>query len=161
LPFGGNAEMRLPESGTAASLNSDYSPLVYRRYRIRISLLAQPPNRQIHPPSGPEKAFGQALREIREGRKFSQEGLALEAGLDRTYISLIERGVRSPTIRTLVKLAEVLNVRPAKIVERMDALLAKGRKHTPKAEAEAAPPPSPRRQHGGAALTRARRVETP
>jgi transcriptional regulator with XRE-family HTH domain len=115
----------------------------------------------IQPTSGPEKAFGQALREIREGRKVSQERLALEAGLDRTYISLIERGVRSPTIRTLVKLAEVLNVRPAQIVEGMDALLARGRKHKPKAESETAPPPSPRSRHGGAALTRARRVETP
>ena len=128
--------MRLPERRTAASLNSDYSPLVYRRYRIRISLLAQRPNRQIHPPSGPEKAFGQALRKIREGRKVSQERLALEAGLDRTYISLIERGVRSPTIRTLVKVAEVLKVPPSQIVQQMEVDLAKERKQQKKAAAK-------------------------
>ena len=136
MPFGSKAEMRLPERRTAASLNSDYSPLAYRRYRIRISLLAQRPNRQVHPPSGPEKAFGQALRKIREGRKVSQERLALEAGLDRTYISLIERGVRSPTIRTLVKVAEVLKVPPSQIVQQMEVDLAKERKEQKKAAAK-------------------------
>jgi transcriptional regulator with XRE-family HTH domain len=93
------------------------------------------PNRQLHPPSGPEKAFGQALREIREGRKVSQERLALEAGLDRTYISLIERGVRNPTIRALVKVAEVLKVPPAQIVQAMEGHLARERKHQNKTAA--------------------------
>jgi len=43
---------------------------------------------------GPEKAFGEALWEIRKERGISQERLALDCDLDRTYISLIERGVR-------------------------------------------------------------------
>jgi transcriptional regulator with XRE-family HTH domain len=102
----------------------------------------------VQPECGPEKAFGQALRTIRQSRKISQERLALDAGLDRTYVSLIERGVRSPTIRTLVKLAEVLNVKPAEIVGRMDALLGKGRKHTRKAEPDASPAPSVRTRRG-------------
>jgi transcriptional regulator with XRE-family HTH domain len=109
-------------------------------------------NRQIHPLSGPEKAFGQALRKIREGCKVSQERLALEAGLDRTYISLIERGVRSPTIRTLVKVAEVLRVPPSQIVQAMEAHLAKGRKPQKKAAAEASskePPARGRKPSGG------------
>ena len=84
--------------------------------------------KQIHPGSGPEKAFGQALREIRESRDISQEQLAFEAGFDRTYISMMERGVCSPTIRTVVKLARVLKVRPSAIVARMEARLAKSPK---------------------------------
>jgi transcriptional regulator with XRE-family HTH domain len=68
------------------------------------------------------------LREIRESHKLSQEELAFEGGFDRTYISLIERGIRSPTIRTVVKLAEVLKMSPSEIVRRMEAFLVKGRK---------------------------------
>lgn len=79
--------------------------------------------RQIQPTRGPEKAFGQALREIRQKRKLSQEELALESGLDRSYVSLIERGIRSPTIRIVVRLANVLQVSPSHVVSRMEALL--------------------------------------
>jgi transcriptional regulator with XRE-family HTH domain len=86
--------------------------------------LAQRPRKhrrkQIPPASGPEKAFGQALREIRQSKKISQERLALEGGFDRTYISLIERGINSPTIRKLVGIAAVLKSR---IVRRMEELM--------------------------------------
>jgi transcriptional regulator with XRE-family HTH domain len=88
----------------------------------------RPKKKQIQPVSGPEKAFGQALREIREKRELSQERLALDAGFDRTYISLIERGVRSPTVRAVVRLAEVLGVKPSEIVRRMETRLAGRRK---------------------------------
>ena len=88
------------------------------------------PRKQIQPNSGPAKAFGQALREIRLSREMSQEELAFECEFDRTYISLVERGVRSPTIRSLVKLAGVLKVRPSEVVLRMEALLKTSR--TPK-----------------------------
>jgi transcriptional regulator with XRE-family HTH domain len=79
--------------------------------------------RQIHPDIGPEKAFGRALREIRKSKEISQERLGLEAGFDRTYISLIERGISSPTIRAVVRIAMVLRVAPSKIVVRMEELL--------------------------------------
>ncbi len=79
---------------------------------------------QIHPDVGPEKAFGLALREFRKSKEISQERLGFEAGFDRTYISLIERGINSPTIRTLVRLANVLQVEPSAIVRRMEGLLA-------------------------------------
>ena len=86
--------------------------------------MAQPPRKstrkQLQPEIGPEKAFGQALREIRQSKEISQEKLGLDAGFDRTYISLIERGISSPTIRTVVKLAGVLKVPPSKIVARME-----------------------------------------
>ena len=63
------------------------------------------------------------LREIRNERGVSQERLALECDLDRTYISLIERGVQSPTIRTVAKLAEILATQPAVLVLRMEQIL--------------------------------------
>lgn len=79
--------------------------------------------RQVQPVSGPAKALGQAVREIRMEHKISQEQLAFDSGFDRTYISLVERGVRSPTIRSLVRLADVLKVRPSEIMARMETLL--------------------------------------
>ena len=90
--------------------------------------MAQPPRKrirkQVQPDIGPEKAFGLALRHIRQEKEISQERLGLDAGFDRTYISLIERGINSPTIRTVVKLAGVLQVAPSEIVRRMEELLA-------------------------------------
>lgn len=85
--------------------------------------MEQRPRKQIQPDSGPAKAFGQALREIRISREMSQEQLAFECGFDRTYISLVERGVRSPTVRSLVQLADALKVRPSEVLLRMESLL--------------------------------------
>ena len=80
--------------------------------------------KQIQPELGPEKAFGRALRSLREERELSQETLAHEGGFDRTYVSLIERGLRSPTVRTVVKLAEVLKVKPSVLIADMEEILA-------------------------------------
>jgi transcriptional regulator with XRE-family HTH domain len=94
--------------------------------------LAKRRSKQIQPTSGPEKAFGQALRIFREGRKLSQEQLGFDAGFDRTYISLLERGIQSPTLRTLFRLSEILQVSPTKIVSRTEALIRNQRKETQK-----------------------------
>lgn len=56
-----------------------------------------------------QKAFGEVLRQARVGRGLSQQDLALEAELDRTYISLLERGQRQPTITTVIVLAKALD----------------------------------------------------
>jgi transcriptional regulator with XRE-family HTH domain len=84
--------------------------------------------KQIQPNSGPERAFGKALREFRKGKGTSQERFALDGGFDRTYISLLERGISSPTLRTLFKLAGMLQVTPSEIVKRTEALLELERK---------------------------------
>jgi len=90
--------------------------------------LAQRYRKQVQPVFGPVKAFGQALREFRKDRRISQEELAFDSGgFDRTYVSMVERGVRSPTIRSLVKLAEVLQVPASKIVARMETLVKNDR----------------------------------
>jgi transcriptional regulator with XRE-family HTH domain len=60
-------------------------------------------------------AFGQAIRAIRNRRGVSQESLALQCGLDRTYISGIERGTRNPSLTNILKLAASLDVRPGEL----------------------------------------------
>ncbi len=57
-----------------------------------------------------KQAFGDVLREYRKQVNLSQEKMALECDLDRTYISLLERGQRQPTLTSLFRLAEVLKV---------------------------------------------------
>jgi transcriptional regulator with XRE-family HTH domain len=55
-------------------------------------------------------AFGRNVARIRDEREFSQDKLAEKADLDRTYLSGIERGVRNPAIKVVIKLAKALNV---------------------------------------------------
>jgi len=69
------------------------------------------------------KAFGKVLKDCREKAGISQEALALRADLDRTYISLLERGLRQPTLSTLFTLAKVLDIAPATLVGRTTAEL--------------------------------------
>lgn len=57
-------------------------------------------------------AFGEAIRSMRKQRGVSQEGLALECRLDRTYISGIERGTRNPSLTNILKIAAALQVTP-------------------------------------------------
>ena len=54
--------------------------------------------------------FGRNVARIRDSRGFSQDKLAEKADLDRTYISGIERGVRNPGIKTVIRIARALNV---------------------------------------------------
>lgn len=67
--------------------------------------------------------FGTVLRELRENKKLSQEKLAEFCNLDRTYISLLERGLRQPTLTTLFKLSDALNIKPSELVEMVDIKL--------------------------------------
>ena len=67
--------------------------------------------------------FGQVLREQRLSRELSQEELALAADVDRTFVSQMERGIRQPTITTLIKLAGALGIQPSTLVVRMEKLL--------------------------------------
>jgi transcriptional regulator with XRE-family HTH domain len=57
-------------------------------------------------------AFGRRIRAIRDRRGVSQESLALHCGLDRTYISGIERGTRNPSLTNILKIAAALEVPP-------------------------------------------------
>ncbi|MBC3483927.1 helix-turn-helix transcriptional regulator [Pseudomonas sp. DTU_2021_1001937_2_SI_NGA_ILE_001] len=52
--------------------------------------------------------FGQAVRRHRELLRLSQEALADRAGIDRTYISGVERGIRNPTLSVMQRIAVAL-----------------------------------------------------
>lgn len=63
-----------------------------------------------------DKAFGDALRAARRGRGWSQERLALEAEANRNYISLVEMGKNSPSVRMLFKLCAALGTHPETLI---------------------------------------------
>lgn len=56
------------------------------------------------------KALGKRIRVLRKGRGWSQEHLADEANMHRTYMWGIERGVRNPSLRHLAQIADALGV---------------------------------------------------
>lgn len=62
------------------------------------------------------KIVGRNVRQLREEAGLSQEKLALEAGLDRTYVSGVERGVRNPTVTVVARLAASLKTTPDKLL---------------------------------------------
>jgi len=70
-----------------------------------------------------QKAFGIVLREVRQDRELSQERLALEADLDRTFVSLLERGQRQPSLVTLFSLTKVLRCRPSDLISKVEKLV--------------------------------------
>lgn len=70
-----------------------------------------------------EEAFGKTLRELRNNKKISQEKLAFESNLDRTYISLLERGLRQPTLATIIQLSSAMNLPPDELVQKVMQLI--------------------------------------
>jgi len=57
-----------------------------------------------------KRALAERLRELRHEKKWSQEKLAEEASMHRTYLAGIERASRNPSLENLVKLANALGV---------------------------------------------------
>jgi len=66
------------------------------------------------------RAFGKILRQQRLANGLTQERLALEASVDRSFVSQIERGEHQPSLTTLFKLGEVLGVLPSALILRME-----------------------------------------
>ena len=65
------------------------------------------------------KTFGQTLKLIREDRGLSQEELAFKTDLHRTYISLLERDRKSPSLRTVTAIAAALGMSLLEFIRRM------------------------------------------
>jgi transcriptional regulator with XRE-family HTH domain len=61
------------------------------------------------------RAFGDRIRELRKAKGLSQEQLAHEAALDRTYVSGIERGTRNVGLDNIYRLADALDVATAEL----------------------------------------------
>jgi transcriptional regulator with XRE-family HTH domain len=79
-------------------------------------------------------AAARVVRDARKRAELSQEALAELAGLHRTYVSLLERNLRSPTLATLEAIARALGIAPAELI----GLIAEAAGATPE------PPVSPR-----------------
>lgn len=73
------------------------------------------------------KAFGKALREIRIEKGYTQETLAFECGLDRTYISLLELGSSSPTLDTILALCRALSLPLSVFAARIETKMGRKR----------------------------------
>jgi transcriptional regulator with XRE-family HTH domain len=71
-----------------------------------------------------EKAFGRVLQEIRRERHISQEELGFLSGYHRTYISLLERGKKSPSLQTIFRLSSALNIEPSDMIKRVEVLVS-------------------------------------
>jgi len=70
-----------------------------------------------------EKIFGLVLRKFRTLNELSQEKLSQECGLDRSYISLLERGLRQPSLTTILLLSKTLNTTAANMVRSVEEIL--------------------------------------
>lgn len=64
------------------------------------------------------RQLGLNLRELRKAKGMSQEQLALDCGMKRSYVSDLERGTRNPTVRAVGRLAEALSIEPADLLKR-------------------------------------------
>ena len=74
------------------------------------------------PDIGP--VFGEVLKRHRSVLNVSQEELAFRAGVDRTFISRLDRGIRQPTITTLIGLGVALGISAADLVRETELKLA-------------------------------------
>jgi transcriptional regulator with XRE-family HTH domain len=71
------------------------------------------------------EVFARNLRKARNARRLSQETLTHEAGVDRTYVSALERGVYNATIVMVAKLAKALDVEPSALLQRKASFRAR------------------------------------
>ena len=75
----------------------------------------------------PEVAFGKVLRSLRLEREMTQEALGFEADLQRHYISLLERGSSSPTLKSIFRLSAALAISPDRLISLVIAEMKKAR----------------------------------
>ena len=78
-------------------------------------------------------AFGLYLRDVRKARNISQAELSFDSGTDRTYISLLERGLSAPSLLVIHELSKALGMTMAELVTGFETHIAK--------ESEKQPPP--------------------
>lgn len=78
------------------------------------------------PQSPQHVALGQTIRELRDAKGWSQERLAEEAGMDRTYVSGVERGERNVSYTNLLRISATLGLRLSEL-----QALAEGRTDRP------------------------------
>jgi len=70
--------------------------------------------------TSPNTAFGKIIAGLRQADRLSQEELAERADIHRTYVSQIERGLKSPTIVMLLRLSKALQTTPSKLMRQLE-----------------------------------------
>lgn len=68
--------------------------------------------------------LGEELKQAREAVQLTQEELAQRAGVHRTYVSLLERDRKSPTLDVLFRLCRAIGVRPSVLLARVERQLS-------------------------------------
>ena len=66
------------------------------------------------------EVFAKILRELRKEKSLSQEKLAEQCDLHDRYISFLERGLRQPSITTIFKIANALEIPPSEIIKKVE-----------------------------------------
>ncbi len=64
------------------------------------------------PPMDVVRLFGENVRKERLARDLTQQDLAAKLGMERSYLSELERGRRNPTVQALGRLADALELEP-------------------------------------------------
>lgn len=71
----------------------------------------------------PIKCFGLVIKQMRKELGLSQEALADEASLDRTFVSQLETGTKQPSLTTIFRLAVALRIEASDLLLRVEAAL--------------------------------------
>lgn len=69
--------------------------------------------------------FGHIVKKARSEQNMSQSTLAELSNLDRTFISMLERGLRQPSLETVFNISKALGLVPSAVVKEMEALVKK------------------------------------
>ena len=70
---------------------------------------------------------GKVIQEFRENKGVSQEVLSGLAGIGRTHLSAIERGVRRPTLETFFRIGEALQIKPSTMLAEIEQSIEKNK----------------------------------
>ena len=73
--------------------------------------------------SDTEAIFGKIISDLRKSARLTQEELAERAGVHRTFVSQLERGLKSPTLDTILKLCDALETTPSNVMRKLQAEL--------------------------------------
>jgi transcriptional regulator with XRE-family HTH domain len=69
------------------------------------------------------KAFGRALREIRKKRGLSQLEISTTSDLDRAYVSELENGLKNPSLETIYRLADAMEIPAVDLIKKTTEML--------------------------------------
>lgn len=97
-------------------INHPFVIVTHRAWPDSTSRLSIARIMSARPPTDPRTLFGQRLAQLRKARGWSQETLALESGVARSYLGGVERGQRNISLVNICRLAATLELPPSKLL---------------------------------------------